>query len=93
MDPDVSRLAQLLVVLGTFVGGGVVLGLVVRVVNAWIRARTTPPAPSAVDDERVVLLQQTVDELTLQVERLAEAQQFTTKLLRERAAERDPAAR
>ena len=45
--------------------------------------RQSPP----LEDERLQRLEQAVDAIALEIERIAEAQRFTTKLLSERRAE------
>lgn len=44
-----------------------------------------------VDDDRLKRLEQAVDAIALEVERIAEGQRFTTRLLSERRAEEFPA--
>lgn len=87
MDPDVARIAQLLVVFGTFGGGVVALGLVTRVVLAWTRrpAVSSVEPVTGVDDGRFARLEQAVEAIAVEVERVAEAQRFTTQLLSDRA--------
>jgi hypothetical protein len=58
--------------------------------NAWAvrgtkRARFGDSATSAVADERLARLEQAVDAIALEVERISEGQRFTTKLLSEQA--------
>lgn len=55
----------------------------------YVRRDERHPAP--VDDDRLKRLEQAVDAIALEVERIAEGQRFTTKLLSERRAEESPA--
>jgi hypothetical protein len=45
-----------------------------------------------VDEDRMARLEQAVEAIALEVERISEGQRFTTKLLADRAADRLPAA-
>jgi hypothetical protein len=49
--------------------------------------RVPPPAPPRLDglEDKIAQLQQSVDTIALEVERISEGQRFTTKLLAERA--------
>ena len=72
---------------------GTVLGLA----NLYFR-RQRPEAPRSLSpgtDERLARIEQAVDSIALEVERISEAQRFTAKLLAEshRPAEALPAAR
>jgi hypothetical protein len=49
------------------------------------RARARPPQEAALDDARLDTLQQSLDSIALEVERIGEAQRFTAKLMAERA--------
>lgn len=75
----------LLVIIGAVVGGLKVL-------------KRRPPERAALDENRLQHLEQAVDAIALEVERISEGQRFTTKLLAERQGEKaadaaDPAAR
>ena len=63
----------------------------ITLINTWGRARARKAAP-AVDFARVEsqihALQQSVDAVALEVERISEGQRFTTRLLAERSGER-----
>ena len=87
MEPDILRLAQLFAVIGMFTAG--MLGL------AWVAKvafRSTPkPAPRLapdVDEARFSRLEDAVDAIAVEVERIAEAQRFSARLLSERANDR-----
>lgn len=69
----------------------IVLGI--PLVRAYVRRieRGTPPQASLPADVagRLERIEQAVDAVALEVERIAEGQRFTTKLLSERASDRD----
>ncbi|MFL5562814.1 MAG: hypothetical protein ACJ79K_15185 [Gemmatimonadaceae bacterium] len=91
MDPDVARLAQVLVIVGAFAGFVVTLAIVARAGLTWTRPRPRPlpePAAPAIDDARFARLEDAVDSIAIEVERIAEAQRFTAKLMSERIPER-----
>ncbi len=49
--------------------------------------RREPPRSLPLEDDRLKRLEQAVDAIAVEVERISEAQRFTTKLLSERHAE------
>ena len=69
--------------------GIIVNGLVIAILGrAWLERRQPPP-PIPHDrleniEMRLVQLQQAVDDVAIEVERIAEGQRFTAKLLAER---------
>ena len=88
MDPDVGRLAQILTVVAAFGGFVTVMWLVARAVTSRIgrgapRSQSFPP----VDDARFTRLEQSLESIAIEVERIAEAQRFQAKLMAERAGE------
>ena len=90
MDPDILRLAQLLFVAGLFT---VVIGLaavVVKLAFRWPGPRRLPTESRTpgIDESRFARLEEAVDGIAIEVERIAEAQRFSVKLLSERATER-----
>ena len=65
--------------------------LVFPVVRAWskrIEARAKTPVFNAASDPRLERMEQAIDAIAIEVERIAEAQRFQTRLLSERASER-----
>jgi len=76
MDPDVSAFAQVAVIIVTMAASLATIG----VLAFWgmVRARRVPPP---VQDDRLEHLQQSVDAIAVEVERIAEAQRFSAKLL------------
>ena len=82
MDPDVLSFAQVSGIIVCLVGSLALIGIV-----SFRLLRFGKPGsgtPSRLDDQRLELLQQSVDAIAIEVERIAEAQRFTTKLLSER---------
>ena len=65
--------------------------VVIALISAWGSARALKAA-AAPDlsgfDSQIQALQQSVDSIALEVERISEGQRFTTKLLSERSGER-----
>jgi hypothetical protein len=74
------------------IAGIVVNGLVIAVLGrAWLARRQPPPPVPHTQLEniemRLVQLQQAVDDVAIEMERVAEGQRFTAKLLTERAGD------
>lgn len=85
MDRDVIAFAGVIVVI---VGG--IAGLTaIWIATRWALAATKRKelGPSRLDDARLEQLQQSVDAIAIEVERIAEAQRFSAKLLAGREAE------
>jgi hypothetical protein len=80
MNPDVSTFAQVSVIIVALTGSLCAIAVGVFFV---VRRATRMPRP-AVDDQRLAQLQDSVDAIAVEVERIAEAQRFTAKLLAER---------
>jgi hypothetical protein len=78
--------------------GIIVNGLVIAVLGrAWL-ARRQPPPPVPHEqleniEMRLVQLQQAVDDVAIEMERVAEGQRFTAKLLAERGDNDEPSER
>ena len=84
MDPDVGRLAQVLTVIGAFGGFVTALWLIARVVTSRTGRRVEQgSAAPRIDDARFTRLEQSVESIAVEVERIAEAQRFSAKLLAE----------
>ena len=72
------------------VAGIAVNGLVIAILgHAWLSRRHHPPPPVPHEqleniEMRLVQLQQAVDDVAIEMERVAEGQRFTAKLLSER---------
>jgi hypothetical protein len=83
MSPDVSAFAQVATIIVAMVGSLAVISVSTFFV---VRRIAKSPRPR-VDDPRLEHLQQSVDAIAIEVERIAEAQRFTAKLLAERGDE------
>lgn len=80
MDPDVISFAAV----STIIVGLVASLSFIGVVTWKVLARKGPTAHSVEADDRLERLQQSVDAIAIEVERIAEAQRFSAKLLVER---------
>jgi hypothetical protein len=92
MQPDIDRIAQLLVMVAAFATFVVTLTIVTRFAFSRIRGRPSPePTESPrIDDSRFARLEEAVDSIAIEVERIAESQRFTAKLMSERVPQRLP---
>jgi hypothetical protein len=81
LDPDVISFAVVMTVIAGFIGSMVALYMGTR----WIGQRMKPRPITPIDDERFARLEQAVDTMAIEIERMTEAQRFTAKLLAERA--------
>ncbi|HEY7861724.1 MAG: hypothetical protein ACHQRL_00705 [Gemmatimonadales bacterium] len=85
MDPDVWNFAVVMTVIIASLGGLAGIWIVTRWALAATKRKET--APSRLDDARLEQLQQSVDSIAIEVERMSEAQRFSAKLLAGREAE------
>ena len=76
---------KVIVALGFFASLVYIVRLVVLGGTAFLRRNEAAPAGLVVDEERMARLEQAVQAIALEVERISEGQRFTTKLLVERA--------
>ena len=83
--------AVMIIITGTVASLCLIGVLTAKAVQRMRRNRGTVAAPPA-NDDRLEQLQQSIDAIAVEVERIAEAQRFTAKLLAERA-ERTPLVR
>jgi hypothetical protein len=81
MDPDVANFAIVAVVI-VFMAAALI-GMGVWAFHA-VKKSPTRELPSPLYEERLDQLQQSVDAIAVEVERIAEAQRFSAKLLAER---------
>jgi hypothetical protein len=88
MLPQVVVLAQVLALVLMFIGGVIGLSFVAKKLFFPAAARRT----SAPDDARLRRLEEGMDAIAVEIERVAEAQRFTTRLLAARATEHEGAA-
>jgi len=74
---------------GMFMIVAIVLGIpMVRLMSKRMDARLSAPAPSSDTTARLERIEHAIDAMAVEVERIAEGQRFTTKLLSERSAGR-----
>ena len=81
MDPISENLVGVVAILSVFVLGPISIG-VARYM--WRRSSQPPPVQSGRDEEtlrRIADLQNSMDAMTLEIERIAENQRFLTKVL------------
>ena len=91
MDPDIGRIAEALTLVGAFSAFMVTLFIAARAGIAWTRPRPRQegtPAIAPVDESRFARLEDAVDSIAIEVERIAEAQRFSAKLMSERLPNR-----
>jgi predicted transposase YdaD len=82
MDPDARTFAQVAVIIVGLVGSLTTIGVVAFKVLA--RGSNRGELEERLADGRLEQLQQSVDAIAVEVERIAEAQRFSAKLLAER---------
>jgi hypothetical protein len=88
VDPDTLRIAQTATILVMTVASFVGIGLMTKFL---LRLMARPPVvPPQADDDRLSRIEAAVDAIAVDVERIAEAQRFTSKVLAERLPERVP---
>ena len=82
MDPDVLNFAQVSAIIVMLAGSLIAIGII-----AWKSVTKTKSAPQMpqVAEARLEQLQQSIDAIAIEVERIAEAQRFSAKLLAERS--------
>jgi hypothetical protein len=82
MDPDVQSFGQVAVIIVFLVASIVTIGIV-----AWksVTRQKAPRVNNQLADARLEQLQQSIDAIAVEVERIAEAQRFSAKLLSERS--------
>jgi uncharacterized membrane protein len=81
MDPDVLSFFYVCTGIVVFLGALSAIGLTTRVL--WLRAQRAAQAPR-IDENRLRHLEQAVDAIAIEIERISEGQRFTTKLLADR---------
>ena len=78
--PDVYSFAVVMGVITTFIASMVAIYMGAR----WVSHSMKPRPQLPIDDERFARLEQAVDAMAIEIERMTEAQRFTAKLLSER---------
>jgi hypothetical protein len=89
VDPEVQNFAQVMAIL--------VPSIVVLIASGVIghrfvirTERGAAPRPSKIDDERFTRLEQAVEAVAIEVERISEGQRFVTRVLAERNCVLEP---
>ena len=82
MGPEVETFAQVAVIIVSMVGSLAIIGVAAAYAIRPLKKRA-PQIPQ--NDDRLEHLQQSVDAIAVEVERIAEAQRFSAKLLAERS--------
>lgn len=89
MDPEVLNFAQVMAIIVP----SVAVLIAFAVIGHRFVMRTmhsAAPQPSKIDDERFTRLEQAVDAVAIEVERISEGQRFVTRLLAERNGALEP---
>jgi hypothetical protein len=87
MDPSILRFAQMAGIFVTMCAALAVVMLAFNVATRLVRrVASQAPAPRF-DDQRQARLEQAVDAIAIEVERVSESQRFISKLLGERSQE------
>lgn len=81
MDPDVANFAVVAVVIVAMAGS---LSAILVGLSRGLKAKSSSERPNPLYEQRFDQLQQSVDAIAVEVERIAEAQRFSAKLLAER---------
>jgi cytochrome c-type biogenesis protein CcmH/NrfG len=81
MDPDVANFGVVMVIIVVVVAA--LASITVRFIRN-VKPQSRKELPSPLYEQRLDQLQQSVDAIAVEVERIAEAQRFSAKLLAER---------
>lgn len=78
---------EMVAMLGTL---GILSVTMIRLVSIWTGRRKDALPPAVLDrlEERLGRIEQAIDAMSIEVERISEGQRFTTKLLADRAGDR-----
>lgn len=89
MNSDVESFAAVMFIIGAFITTMVVLWVGTKLALRRGKQPSLGRSDAAfLDDARFTRLEQAVDAIAVEVERVAEAQRFSAKLMSERAADR-----
>lgn len=81
MDPDAITFAVVCLTIVGSIGSLVAIGLGAKIILMRVkRSAERPP----LDEKRMQHLEQAIDAIAIEIERISEGQRFTTKLLAER---------
>src|ERR1035437_6350557 len=87
VDPSVMKFAQMAAIFVVMCAALVVGTLAFGVASRLLRRISSPKAVPRFDDQRMERLEQAVDTIAIEVERISESQRFIAKLLDERSPE------
>ncbi|MGV3710596.1 MAG: AtpZ/AtpI family protein [Gemmatimonas sp.] len=88
IPPEVPRMMS---IMGITLVACVIGFPIARAIGRWIDRRSaTPPAPSREVTDRLAAIEQAVESVAVEVERISEGQRFTTRVLSERTHEAAP---
>ena len=82
MEEQARYIAEIMATMILSIGALVAIGLGARIL--WRMGSRTSPSLSAADPERLDRLEQAVDAIAIEVERISEAQRFAVTLLSDR---------
>ena len=86
MDGDVLRFAQVMTVIGAFSAFSITVYIATRFALRALKKKELQPGVMAqIDSSRFERLEQAVDSIAVEVERISEAQRFSAKLLSEKS--------
>ncbi len=89
MDGDVLSFAQVMLVIAMFSAFGTLLYFSSRFASAALnRKKNQPVSVPQIDESRFERLEQAVDSIAIEVERISEAQRFSAKLMSDRLPDR-----
>jgi hypothetical protein len=87
-----SREEAIVTIIGIIAGTIMVTGVVGSIAWAWVRGRrASAPLPDgsiARIEQRLERMEQAIDAMSVEMERVSEGQRFTTRLLSEQVAEK-----
>ena len=86
MDPNSAKFAVVMMVIAGFTTVITALALTVRIVLQKTKPKpeAAPWVGSGIDEDRFARLENAVDAIAIEVERMSEAQRFSAKLMNER---------
>jgi hypothetical protein len=74
--------------IGGFFFTAIVLGLGIPLVRSYVRRKEQEPAPHLVlSDARLQRIEQAIETMAIEIERISEGQRFVTRLLAERESQ------
>ena len=90
MNPDVTQIAQILTVVGTFGAFVVVVFVAAKYALRPLKKKDLQSGGiPQIDESRFDRLEHAVDAIAVEVERISEAQRFSAKLLSEQSSEKE----